>query len=67
MSTPIDFAETKVTDYKNDHRLGKQVREFLKGLNEAGAPPIESLTPIEARKVLSDAQASVNVEFIRYR
>lgn len=62
MSTQTSSAETKVVDYKNDPRLGRQVREFLKGLNEAGAPPIESLNPIEARKVLSDAQASVKVD-----
>ncbi|HSV11945.1 MAG TPA: hypothetical protein VLI68_14315 [Hanamia sp.] len=41
MSTQTISIETKVTDYKNVHRLAKQVREFLKGLNEAGAPPIE--------------------------
>ena len=62
MNTQTTLPETKVVDYKKDYRLGRQVREFLKGLNEAGAPPIESLTPIEARKVLSDAQASVNVD-----
>ncbi len=62
MNTQTTLPETKVVDYKKDYRLGSQVREFLKGLNEAGAPPIESLTPIEARKVLSDAQASVNVD-----
>jgi len=62
MSTQTISIETKVADYKNDHRLGKQVREFLKGLNEGGAPPIESLSPAEARKVLSDAQASVSVD-----
>ena len=55
-------AETKVINYENDPRLSKQVREFLKGLNGAGGPPIENLLPIEARKVLSDAQASVKVD-----
>ncbi len=62
MNTQTQTAETKVINYANDHRLSKQVREFLKGLNGAGGPPIESLSPIEARKVLFDAQASVNVD-----
>jgi acetyl esterase/lipase len=43
---------------KVDHR----VREFLKALNSGGGKPIETLTPVEARKVLTDAQASVRLE-----
>lgn len=62
MSTQTTSVQTKAVDYANDPRLGREVREFLKGLNGAGAPPIETLSPIEARKVLSDAQASVNVD-----
>jgi acetyl esterase len=43
---------------KVEHRI----REFLAALNSSGGKPIESLTPVEARKVLVDAQASVPLE-----
>lgn len=62
MSIPTTFPETKILDYSTDPRLSREVKEFLKKLNGSGAPPIESLSRIEARKVLSDAQASVKVD-----
>lgn len=62
METQTTSVKTKALDYNTDPRLGKEVKEFLKELNGAGAPPIESLSPIAARKVLSDAQASVAVD-----
>jgi acetyl esterase len=43
---------------KVDHR----VRKFLQALNSAGGPPMETLTPAQARKVLVDAQASVPLD-----
>jgi len=43
---------------KVDHRI----REFLQALNSAGGPPMETLTPAQARKVLVDAQASVPLD-----
>lgn len=43
-------------------KVERQVRAFLKALNSAGGPPIESLPPAEARKVLVDAQASVSLD-----
>lgn len=43
---------------KVDHRI----REFLRALNSAGGPPMETLSPIAARKILVDAQASVPLE-----
>jgi acetyl esterase len=43
---------------KVEHR----VREFLKALNSGDGKPIETLTPVEARKVLVDAQASVRLD-----
>ncbi len=43
---------------KVDHR----VREFLRALNSSGGPPIETLKPAAARKVLVDAQASVPLD-----
>jgi len=45
-------------DIAIDHR----VREFLKELNAAGGPPLEEMTPHEARQVLVDAQASVKLD-----
>lgn len=62
MSTQTESSKTEVINYADDPRLGKQVRKFLNGLNNAGGPAIESLPAVEARKVLSDAQASVNVD-----
>lgn len=47
---------------ENDHRIFLPVRKFLKGLNSGPGKPIEELSPVEARKVLSDAQDSVAVE-----
>jgi acetyl esterase/lipase len=54
--------ESKLTDYKEDERLSKETKQFLKKLNTPGSPPLETLLPTEARKVLSDAQASVEVD-----
>jgi acetyl esterase/lipase len=49
-------------DYTIDPRLSKEVKEFLRMLNGSGTPPLETLSPREARKVLSMAQASVQVD-----
>ena len=38
------------------------MKAFLKKLNGAGGPPLETLTPIQARKGLADAQAAVEVD-----
>jgi acetyl esterase/lipase len=62
MTTQTTFPNAEVLDYTADPRLGREVKEFLKKLNGTDAPPIEKLSPIEARKVLSDAQASVDVD-----
>jgi acetyl esterase/lipase len=40
-------------------KVEHSIREFLNALNSSGGKPIETLTPVEARKVLVDAQASV--------
>jgi acetyl esterase/lipase len=48
-------------DFATDPHLDKDVREFLKKLN-SGGKPLESLSPIEAKKVLVDGQASVKVD-----
>ncbi|MBS1665490.1 MAG: alpha/beta hydrolase [Bacteroidetes bacterium] len=47
---------------ENDPRIFVQVREFLKALNSGTGKPIEDLSPAEARKVLVDAQKSVEVD-----
>jgi acetyl esterase len=66
METKIDEAtidgQYKVQDYATDEHLSPQVREFLKGLN-SGGPTVESLPPLEARKVLEGAQASVEFDY----
>src|SRR3954452_14639165 len=38
------------------------IRAFLEGLNSGGGPPIEQLSPKDARQVLVDAQKSVRVD-----
>lgn len=62
MSMTIETVQDEVVPFEKDTRLSPQVREFLKQLNGSGAPPIETLSPIQARKVLADAQASVRVD-----
>ncbi len=68
MNTTVISAPRKVSngmvtavDYATDPHLEKKVRDFLKLLNEGGVP-LESLTPVQARQVLADAQASVHVD-----
>src|SRR5690606_39249661 len=46
-----------------DPNISKDSREFLKELNNSGAPPLETLEPIEARGVLIDAQKSVSYDY----
>lgn len=62
MSTATMSAPSKAVDFATDPHLDSHVRAFLKALNGAGGPPIESLSPLEARKVLADAQAAANVD-----
>ena len=62
MTNQITPTKMQVLDYATDPRLSREVKEFLKKLNGTDAPPIETLPPIDARKVLADAQASVNVD-----
>lgn len=62
MSKTIETVQDEIVPFEKDTRLSPQVREFLKQLNGSGAPPIETLNPIRARKVLADAQANVKVD-----
>ncbi|KAB8315398.1 alpha/beta hydrolase [Tolypothrix campylonemoides VB511288] len=51
----------EVLEVADDPRLSRGTKEFLKGLNSAGVA-LETLTPLEARQVLVDAQAAVDVD-----
>ncbi|MEO7046535.1 MAG: alpha/beta hydrolase [Ferruginibacter sp.] len=61
MSTTTMSKPSTVVPFATDPHLAKGVRTFLKALNNGG-PPLESLSPIAAKQVLVDAQASVNVD-----
>jgi acetyl esterase/lipase len=54
---------SKSAKAENDPRIFMQVRAFLKALNAGNGKPIEQLTPVDARKVLTDAQNSVSVNY----
>lgn len=62
MKTLTEAAPSQVLHYLEDPHLAREVKTFLKKLNGAGGPPLESLTPIQARKALVDAQAAVEVD-----
>lgn len=53
---------TSVVPFASDPHLDSGVKTFLKALNGGGGPPLETLSAIEARQVLADAQASVKVD-----
>lgn len=57
MSTTMN-AINPAENPKVEHRT----REFLRALNSGGGPPMETLTPAQARKILVDAQASVSLD-----
>jgi len=48
---------------ENDPQILSGIREFLKGLNNSGDKPLETLFPEEARQVLVEAQKSVEVDY----
>ena len=49
-------------DPSQNNKVERRVREFLKALNSAGGPAIDTLPPKEARQVLVDAQSSVALQ-----
>ncbi|MFV5687528.1 alpha/beta hydrolase [Flavobacterium sp. ZT3R25] len=53
-------AQTK--DASQDPNIESNIRGFLKVLNSGTGKPLEQLSPVEARKVLVGAQASVKVD-----
>lgn len=48
---------------ENDPKILVEIRSFLEQLNNAGDPPLETLSPEKARQVLVDAQKSVDVDY----
>ncbi len=52
-----------ITPAENDTDILQAIRSFLKELNNSGDPPLETLPPKEARKVLVDAQKSVSFNY----
>ena len=47
---------------EKDPQIFSEVRSFLEGLNSGDGDPIETLSPAEARQVLTGAQESVTVD-----
>lgn len=57
----MDDEIKKAPDYLDDPHLSVKTKEYLKVLN-SGDTPVESLSPADAREVLVEAQASVDVD-----
>jgi len=57
----IASASAQVKDFRSDEHLSPEVKTFLSGLN-TGGPGFETLSPEQARAVLSSAQSSVKVD-----
>jgi acetyl esterase/lipase len=62
MSSTGKSEAVSVLEVASDPRLSTEVKAFLKILNSGDGPPLEKLPPLEARQVLVNAQASVNVD-----
>jgi acetyl esterase len=61
MISQANSQAVNILEVADDPRLSRETKEFLKSLNSAGVA-LETLTPLEARQVLVDAQASVKVD-----
>jgi acetyl esterase/lipase len=59
----MNTAASENADFKNDVRLSRGTRAFLKELNSPAPPQLEKLPPLEARKVLEQAQAAADVDY----
>ncbi len=55
------LARVNAIEVKDDPRLSRGTKEFLKMLNSGGGPPLETLPPLDAREVLVGAQSAVAV------
>jgi acetyl esterase len=51
-----------IVDPAQNPKVEHRIRKFLEALNASGGPPLETLSPVEARAVLVNAQASVPLE-----
>lgn len=56
-------AASESVDFNTDVRLSHGTRAFLKELNSPAPPELEKLPPLEARKVLEQAQAAADVDY----
>ena len=61
MVAQVNSQAVKVLEVADDPRLSREVKAFLKELNAPGIA-FEKLTPLEARQILVDGQASVKVD-----
>jgi acetyl esterase/lipase len=61
MAAQVNSQAVEVLEVADDPRLSREVKTFLELLNSGGVP-IETLPPLEARQVLVDAQAAVEVD-----
>ena len=53
----------KTIETENDPRLSQGTKDFLKILNSPAPPALEKMSPVEARKVLFDAQTSIEFDY----
>ena len=51
------------TPGEKDPNISKATRAFLKALNSGDGPPLEKLSPLDARQVLVNAQKSVSYDY----
>lgn len=63
MNTKIAVQPAMKIEPENDPRLSAGTKEFLKALNTPAPPELEKLSPVEARKVLFDAQAAFEFDY----
>ena len=63
MSSNSTQQKEKTKDIAEDARLSQGTKEFLKVLNSPAPLELEKMSPTDARRVLVDAQASVNVDY----
>ena len=63
MSNNFATQPAKTIEPENDPRLSPGTKEFLKALNSPAPPELEKLSPVEARKVLFDAQMAVEFDY----
>jgi len=63
INNPMMAQTINIVKAENDPRIFTQVRGFLKALNSGTGKPIEQLSPVDARQVLTDAQNSVTFDY----